>query len=176
MIPALMLLAALPPAPAILPAPLPPAPAPDPFGQRAWAHFSRSPALRGTSERVDVATSGVDPKSHVLFYAMRLTRTRFSQPDTVLWADSRTCPAVRPALAALGTLAMPRPSAPGIDPPGDMVLDGVGYALAMPGRFAGGGEGQFSVSSNIGTPLAAWVDRSLKALEPCWSPVELRAP
>jgi hypothetical protein len=32
------------------------------------------------------------------------------------------------------------------------------------------------LTSNIGTPLAAWVDRALATLEPCWRPVQLKLP
>jgi hypothetical protein len=50
----------------------------------------------------------------------------------------------------------------------ELVLDGVSYTLEAPGRV-GKGYGRFSISSNIGTPLARWADTTLAVLEPCWS-------
>jgi hypothetical protein len=144
-------------------------PAPDSFAQRAWGRFSRYVYLRHSGETVEIATAAADPQTHVLSYTMRLTRTRFSQPDEVLWADSRTCAAMRPVLVAMQDVPMPRPSVPGLDKNDiNIVLDGADYRLRVPGRFGAGGA-QLEISSNVGTPLAAWVGRSLAALEPCWS-------
>lgn len=149
---------------------------PDLFAQRAWAHFSRAPALEGTSETVDVAIIAMPPRSSVAVYAMRITRRRLQQPDTIGWADSRNCPAMLPGLKAMRTLAVPHPTVPGMEQrPGISMLDGIGYRLWTQARFDGGGEGRLDFDSNIGTPLAAWVDKSLGALARCWSAVEPRA-
>jgi hypothetical protein len=159
----------------------------DVFADRAWGHFSRSPTMGGVIERVDVATATIAPSTKALAYTMRLTRRRLGQPDGMLWADSSRCPAMLPVLRAMQALPPPRPSVPGLEPnPGADMVDGVAYLLRVPAHFAGGGDkvrtrfafgssdGQMWFSSNLGTPLADWVDHSLAALERCWSPVAPR--
>lgn len=149
--------------------PVLPQPRADGFSQRAWGHFSRSPLLGHASEIVDV-TIDYDRRTHASTYALRLTRKRFSQAGEVLWADSRTCPAVRRVLTSMQTLALPSITVPGLDRyPGNIVIDGVAYSLRAPALFVGRGGGQAVFTSNVGTPLATWVDRSLAALGPCWS-------
>eukprot|EP01037_Dinobryon_pediforme_P023631 gene23631-25129_t len=146
----------------------------DGFGERAFAQFSRSPALAHSSETVDVALAYRPYSSEPAAFTMRLTRRRFEQPDAILWADSHTCPAVRPVLDAMRAVASPQPRVPGIDPYGDILLDGTGYRLTTMARFANGQDGELTYSSNIGTPLATWVDRSLAALARCWKPFMAR--
>ena len=139
---------------------------PAPF--HGWGRFSRDPALAHTSETVEVATDGKD--GGMLQYRLRLTRARPSREPEVLWADSRTCEAVRPILASLTELPLPRFAPPLAD--GDLVLtmDGIGYSLHMPVS----GYDAVDLASNTGTPLAAWVDGALAKLAPCWSAVEPR--
>jgi hypothetical protein len=146
----------------------PPAPR-DGFAESAFAHFSRVPTLAHSSETVDVAIVYAPYSTAPPAYMMRLTRRRFQQHDAIFWADSRSCPAMRPVLDAMRALPSPRPQVPGIDPYGDIILDGVGYRLMTTARFANGQDGDLVYSSNIGTPLAAWVDGSLGALARCWS-------
>jgi hypothetical protein len=50
-------------------------------------------------------------------------------------------------------------------------MDGTGYSLRAPTGFA---NGTLTITSNVGSPLAAWIDGAFRTLEPCWSPVELR--
>lgn len=153
---------------------VPPAPR-DGFAERAFAHFSRSPALAHASETVDVAIVYAPYSTASADYTMRLTRRRFQQPDVILWADSRSCPAMRPVLDAMRAVASPHPQVPGIDPYGDIIVDGAGYRLTATARFDNGQDGDLTYRSNIGTPLAAWVDKSLAALARCWSAVEPHA-
>ncbi|TPG51681.1 hypothetical protein EAH76_16855 [Sphingomonas glacialis] len=71
---------------------------------------------------------------------MRITRRRFQQPDTIGWADSRGCPAMLPVLKAMRTLAVPRPTVPGMEQRlGSIIVDGIGYRLRTQARFDGGG-------------------------------------
>ncbi|WP_010184185.1 hypothetical protein [Sphingomonas sp. PAMC 26605] len=145
-------------------------PAPgDGFAEHAFAHFSRAPALAHSSETVDVALAYVPYSTAPAAYTMRLTRRRFQQSDAIFWADSRSCPAMRPVLDAMRAVALPNPRVPGIDSDGDIIMDGAGYRLTTMARFADGQDGELGYSSNVGTPLAAWVDHSLAALARCWS-------
>lgn len=145
-------------------------PAPrDTFAEGAFAHFSRALVLAHSSETVDVAIVHAPYSTTAPAYVMRLTRRRLQRPDELFWADSRTCPAMRPVLDTMRALESPHPQVPGIDPYGDIILDGAGYRLTVRARFANGQDGDLTYSSNVGTPLAAWVGRSLAALAPCWS-------
>jgi hypothetical protein len=70
-------------------------------------------------------------------------------------------------------LEAPQPDPPGIDPNQQIsiTMDGVGYLLRAPATF-GDKSGKLTMSSNIGTPLAEWVETSLKRLENCWADVQ----
>ena len=84
----------------------------------------------------------------------------------VAWADSATCPAVRETVRAMSGLPVPRITSPYDGRGVALILDGVGYSFEGP---ASGSNGRIAFSSNAGTPLAAWVDARLAALQPCWS-------
>jgi hypothetical protein len=142
-----------------------------------WAEFSASPALKRETVRVEVGTLGYDRERKQLEYWMRRS---FKGPkdENVTWTDSVRCPAVREVVRAMHDVAAPRPAPPGIDEPSNIVVtaDGTGYQLRAPGRY-GDLMARVEMSSNVGTPLARWVDSSLGALDRCWSdavPVELR--
>ncbi|MGY2734439.1 hypothetical protein [Sphingomonas sp. UYP23] len=146
-----------------------PPPSADPFGERAFAHFSREPLLSHVSESVDAAVTVNARSDAPIAYTLRLTRRQPSHPATIVWADSRTCPAVRSALMAMRAVTAPHPSVPGIDAPGAMVIDGTGYRLRAQAGYAHGRPAWIDLGSNRGTPLAAWVERSRGALARCWS-------
>ena len=146
---------------------------PDLFAEHAWGRFSRTGARSRRREQVEIATDGRD--GDTLHYKLRLT-DRTSSPDETRWTNSRTCPAVRPLLASLRDLPTPRPAPPGFgDEPTEILMDGVGYELALPGTGDPFGLTRLVVSSNVETPLARWVDAAFDKLASCWSLVELRA-
>ena len=70
---------------------------------------------------------------------------------------------MKPALVALSNLPPPRIDIPGIPSPTgsaeQVILDGVGYRLTL---------NQLSFSTNLGSPLAEWTERTQAALAPCW--------
>lgn len=146
-----------------------PPPAADMFGERAFAHFSREALLANLHETVDIATATDPHAASSIAYTVRLTRRQASHPATVVWADSRTCAAVRPVLAAMRAMTLPHPSVLGIDPPGAIVVDGTEYRLRTEAGYAHARHAWIDIGSNRNTPLAAWVDRSLAALARCWS-------
>lgn len=148
------------------------APAPDAFAARAWGSFERSPALRSDRERVEIAVDG--RTGDQLEYKLRLTPRFTLAPDEHLWTNSRTCPAVRVVLERLRALQPPAIVPPGFAPsPTQIIVDGFGYRLTAP-LADPSGMSRITWTSNIGTPLAAWVEDSLARLKPCWSAVELR--
>ena len=134
----------------------------------AWARFSRQPARARRSETVEIATAGVDAASGRLRFTMRLTQTRLDEPPFVATTDSTRCPSVAETVRAMRTLAVPRIAPPG-DDVGDVVVvaDGTTYSFEGP---ASGSNARLSFSTNVGTPLAAWIDARLTALASCWTP------
>jgi hypothetical protein len=130
----------------------------------AWAEFSRNAGLRDFLERVEVGTlSHGRGESH---YWLRRT-VREAGRETVTWADSRTCPAVRAVLAGMGDINMhaaPHGSTEG----GAIVLHGVAYTLRAPAR-SGPQYGEITVRANVDTPLTRWGAASFSSLRSCWT-------
>ena len=129
-----------------------------------WAQFSRSPALRGVSETVDVATG--NRTGNDFSYKLRLTIYARQGEPSVKWTDSAACPAARAVIASMTSIKMPTPAPYGV-PGGSqfITVDGTQYFLTAP---SSDNMGTMTISSNVGSPLAAWVDSSLKQLAPCW--------
>lgn len=147
-------------------------PTPDVFASRAWGRFSRGPALAGDDETVEIALDGSTGNRPE--YKLRLTRQSPGRPAERLWTNSRTCPAVRVVLERLRALTPPPIVPLGFEPQSqEVIVDGIGYSLTAPlaDPF---GRAKITWTSNMGSPVAAWVDDSLIRLKPCWSVVELR--
>lgn len=145
------------------------APVLDPL-PRQWAQFSRVRSLNRVHETVDIGT-GEGARGGPFAYHLRFTRQvptdhGRAYETQVQWADSATCPAIRPVMEAMVGITMPRPAPHGV--PGEqtiIVLDGATYRLNVPSSDPAG---EMTISSSAGSSLAAWVDRSLEALAPCW--------
>lgn len=92
--------------------------------------------------------------------------------ELVTWTDTRHCPAARAALESLATIEPPPVSVPGYGPraPASSVQDGAAYALEA-ATGAPYSDGRVTITSNVGTPLARWIDTTLAATEACWSPM-----
>ncbi len=132
---------------------------------RQWAQFSRSGSLNHVSEIIDIAT-GDRGKDAEFRYILRRTKNSLKAEPEVAWADSATCPAVRSVIASMRKIQVPSPAPYGLENQSAAItLDGTGYSLTAP---SSDNMGRLTISSNIGTPLAAWVDTSLKQLETCW--------
>jgi hypothetical protein len=137
-------------------------PIPEQLGP-AWGTFSRDPQLRRKKETVEVGTLGPNPSTKQLDYWMRYTVVT-SQGTQISWADSQTCPAVRPTIEAMQSIRIPAiftPEARGRD---SITLDGTIYRLAAPSI-----DGRIEFDGNFGSSLGAFVDASLISLEKCWS-------
>lgn len=130
-----------------------------------WAQFSRSGALSHVSETVEIATG--DNKSDIDFpYKVRFIRYSLKSAPEIKWANSATCPAVRSVIASMRSIKMPSPAPYGV--PGEsmeITVDGTGYSLTAP---SSDNMGKMTISSNVGSPLAAWIDSSFERLAPCW--------
>ena len=132
---------------------------------RQWASLSRAGALSRVSETIDIAT-GDAQRSPVFRYRLRLTVARPNGTVAISWIDSAACPAVRPVIAGMRDIPMPRPAPYGVgDEQRFIVLDGASYSLTTPSNDP---SGTLTITSNIGSSLAKWVDASFAALAPCW--------
>ena len=135
----------------------------------AWATFTRAGALSHVNETVEIATDNTE-RDH-FDYKLRFTRTTLRDRE-ILWTNSRTCPAVRPMLQQMRDIAMPRPAPYGVEgEETEIVMDGAYYELQAPSNFS---NGNLTITSNVGSPLATWVDDAFVKLAACWSKVELR--
>jgi len=127
--------------------------------------FSRALALTRTSETVCV---GRDPDGRAGDYLLRRVATDAHRHATTTWVRTRNCPAALTRIQELEDLAMPRPDLPGFGQEvQEITLDGAGYRLTTSALY-GGTLSQIAVESNVGTPLANWIDQALTALRPCW--------
>jgi len=125
--------------------------------------FSRTLALARTRQAVCLERSR-EPGQ----WTLRRTATDRSGAETVTYTDTRACPAALQELQAVESLELPRPDLRGFGKELQVItLDGAGYSLTTAALY-GGDAGEIKVQSNVGTPLARWIDKALKALEPCW--------
>ena len=155
-----MLIAAL----ALLAAPLvqtPPPPADD-----GWAQFSAHHMLSHIVIDVAIGSTQSD-KGEVIYWVRRTTRHLDESPG-VAHTDNVRCPALLAVLRSMRDLPAPRPAPPLLDNADILVTaDGTLYELHAPAAYSGRTPGEITLSSNVGTPLANWVERSLAALQPC---------
>jgi len=133
--------------------------------------FSAHPELRRVTTQVDVGvlTSRTGPKH---YWFRKTVQPDNGQVVETLWADTRTCAGGRAALEELAMLETPRPQVYGLDGRDDVMVttDGVTYRLetetAPPFQ-----NGQVRLQTNVGTPLARWVEAAFAKLNGCWTAV-----
>jgi len=131
--------------------------------------FSAHPERARVTTQVDVGL--LRSRSGVKHYWFRRTvKPDNSHVVETRWADTRSCPAGRVALEELTTLEAPRPYVYGLDGRYDLMLiaDGVTYRMetdtAPPFH-----NGKMKLQSNVGTPLARWVEATTTKLSGCWA-------
>lgn len=92
----------------------------------------------------------------------------------ISWASSETCAQLEPALAELARLPAPVIAPPRTASVGDRksAPDGSSYFLwATDARWsAGDSAAGMELRAIDGSPVAAWTEKTLKSLEPCWGP------
>ncbi len=131
----------------------------------SWAEFSRAPAARLTRIKVEVGTLGLDRDRQQLDFWLRRTVTSGVQErEEATWADTRNCPAARPLLASMRDIPVPRFAPVGSSEGPPITLDGVSYKLRTYSDH-----GMLTAETNVGTPVAAWIEGALSALETCWT-------
>jgi hypothetical protein len=134
-----------------------------------WGRFSAHRYLAHVEIDVAIGTVRGSNKGNPIYWVRRTTK-RPRQWVEVSSTDSVRCPAILTMLRSMRDLPAPRPAPPPPPDNDDIVVtaDGVGYELHAPVASAGM---DVTLSSNTGTPLAAWVEQSLAALGPCLPPV-----
>lgn len=140
-----------------------------------WLTIYRRPALTGRSDEVAFVRAWEEKGAAIQrFERIRFVRERWRDDHvvrTVYDTDSRRCPAAASLVAAIGTLPLPRAVSPGI--PLVPEPDGVDYRVTVTVGYDGQNPfpDAMTLRSNMGTPLEAWVDKSLFALERCAPPL-----
>ena len=137
---------------------------PDPY-----LTFSRSPAFDHRVTTVEVGS--LQTSGDRWDYWFRRT-VRLGKHSATWWTDTRRCPAARWVVDEAIKVSPPKMLVPGVKDRSYespmITADGVGYSVESMGHYDGR-TSDLSFSSNVGTPLAEWVDESLRKLEPCWS-------
>lgn len=141
----------------------------EPLPRDVWASVSAHAALSRKSRVVEYIRDADDERDEQ--YTLRLTIQQSDEPPIVMWASSRTCNGVREAVSRLQTVPFPHVEMPR----DDLIIttDGVGYVVQFNATYGSDIEGPMTLHSNIGTPLANWVEGTFAVLRACWSPVRL---
>jgi hypothetical protein len=128
--------------------------------------FSRSPAFDPRKVKIEVGLLRGERETQYSF--KRTVGTRSAK--AVWWTDTRRCPAARLVLHAATRLEMPGIFVLGLKSDEVIVTaDGIGYELQAGLAYSNRPAGKIRFNSNVDTPLAHWVDESLRTLEPCWT-------
>jgi hypothetical protein len=133
--------------------------------------FIRSPAFDRRVTIVEIGT--LDASGADWHYWFRRT-VRLGKQKTTSWTETRSCPAGRWVVEEAAKLEPPHLLIPGVrDKAGNdaiiVTADGVAYTvIADMGRYGERLSDGLRFGSNVDTPLAAWVDESLRRLDACW--------
>lgn len=131
----------------------------------AWAQFSRAPAGRLIRTEVEIGTLGYDSTRKRPDFWLRRTVVRgVEHKEEVTWADTRTCAAARPLVASMRQIPVPKFAPIGSSDGPPVIIDGIAYSLRTYSD-----EGTLTAETNLGTPLATWVEGALKVLDSCWA-------
>lgn len=132
----------------------------------AWASFTRAPANRLMRTEVDVGTLGFDSARNRPNFWLRRTIVRGVQhKEEVTWTDTESCAPARPLIASMRDIPVPKLAPVGSSKGPPIVLDGIAYSLRTDSD-----QGKLTMDTNIGTPLAGWIENALKVLDSCWTP------
>lgn len=139
-------------------------------GTPPWGAFVVYPP---SGASVGVSLYLLAPKDGPAALTARRVQVQGEAPARIDWAFAPRCPALPDALARLEELPPPRIDVPGVgrESKASVVADGASYFLwSSLAAYSGGALGELEVRTVDGTPAAAWIDETLKALEPCWGP------
>lgn len=131
----------------------------------SWVSISRRPALTRSSEIVDFLFNKTS--SSGLEFDLRLTSRAADDTLTVKWTSTERCKEARTAALRLRDLPFPAVRLP--SDPEEVVLDGTSYSVKFLAGYGSQNNGELELRSNVGTPLAAWINTTLSNLDNCWS-------
>ncbi|MDP3749372.1 MAG: hypothetical protein Q8Q88_20235 [Phenylobacterium sp.] len=146
-----------------------------------WGSFSSEPGLRGSPltqiEVLDVllrADGAASPWQR--FWLLEKIVKAPGKPDSLQWADSRACGAVKIRLAALEKLEpakveltpRPSPSRAGVTMLKVPDVDAPTYVIDAPSKYRSGGAGRVRLSAGANSSVGQWVDRTMRDLASCW--------
>jgi len=130
----------------------------------AWVRVSASVGSHRATI-IDFITDPVDTRDGE--HTLRLITRTGDGSSISSWATSRTCRGVREAVEALGSI--PFPAVPSPRDGTEIIVDGVTYSVLFSARYGTQDSGLLELRSNVGTPLAAWVNKMIATTKPCWS-------
>lgn len=129
----------------------------------SWAEFSRANMAHHVTTEVEVVTLGYDRQRGRLDFWLRRTIAGLNGQQ-VSWADTRTCSTARTAIASMQDIPTPKFAPIGSSKGPPVILDGIGYSL-----HSYSDEGTLTADTNEGTPLATWIEATLRSLDSCWT-------
>lgn len=135
--------------------------------------FSAKPDTVRNSPNVDVDIVLVIETDNARHYRLDQRVTDQQGSVTRALADSRSCPAVLEQLSKVEDMPVPSFVAPGSKRgrSAQMIMHPTTYTLAMDGyESTSRSSADLKISAPSGSPLARWVEETLAALKPCWSP------
>jgi len=138
--------------------------------------FEKSPLLYFERVRVEVDILASPTSGPVQYRFKRTTIGRNGEDEgQPSYTDTIYCPEALRSLKRLTDLPGPQPAVVGMEkePSGESIRDGVAYRLSVETALPYS-DGRMTLSSNVDTPLAQWVDEALKTLQPCWRPIQLK--
>ena len=129
-----------------------------------WARFSAHHALSRLNIDVEIGFVHGTGDEPVYWIRRRIQRPR-QKPQTSR-VDTQSCPQMLTALKSLHDLPMPRANLLFLDPT-YLIADGTGYSLTIPAAYPSSPPGELTLNSNVGTPLADWIEDALATLDSC---------
>jgi hypothetical protein len=137
---------------------------------RPWLTFTREPVLERNLTTIDVGPLQNAQRERIFLFVRSVGHGDNIQ---ISWADTKTCPAAMWVVEEAINVPPPRIHVPGVKDPTagkelTLTMDGVAYSLSSGARYGSGISSTIRMTSNWGTPLANWVDESLRRLQPCW--------
>lgn len=147
-------------------------------GREAFAGVTTSAALSRSwsANRFYIVTLGEWPNATRHWIVRRAFGEELG-PDagrtTVVWADSRSCPALAPVLQRMERMPAARIDVPGLgweDDRWGLTFDGVHHRFWSHVRDATTGSRMtMTLEGNLNTPVERWWSETLRRLEACWT-------
>jgi hypothetical protein len=109
------------------------------------------------------------------FWAIRRVVGASDTVRPVVWADSRSCPAVEQTLTEMERLPAVRPDAPQLGEESEnmgLVMDGTHHVFWNRWARSGGDDATvgLEITGNINSPIAKWWSKGVANLASCWKP------